>query len=229
MKRPIGTYVGATSLALIVVGPAGARLEVVPPLVGFYTFGLGALCGIIAVVWGVVAYIRKRTPRSLLISALGVPAVLIIGIATARGMGHPRINDITTDLDDPPALSVAAEYPEGFKDTVAAHYYDVHTLEVRESADEAFRAALAAAEARGGWTLSNIDRDNRVFEGYEKSAIFRFRDDFVVRVRPSGDGAAIDMRSRSRDGKGDLGVNAKRIRSFLTPLREKLTPAAAPR
>jgi uncharacterized protein (DUF1499 family) len=207
------------------LGPALARFEIAPPLVGFYTFLLGALAGIIALVWGVISFIRKRTPRSLLISALGVPAVLIIGIATVRGTGHPRINDVATDLDDPPALSVAADYPDDFKDTVAAHYYDIHTLEVKESPADAFAAALAAAESRGGWSLSATDRDNLTFEGYEKSAIFRFRDDFVVRVRAKGAGTAIDMRSRSRNGRGDLGVNAKRIRSFLNTLREKLTPS----
>jgi uncharacterized protein (DUF1499 family) len=41
-----------------------------------------------------------------------------------------------------------------------------------------------------------------------------FKDDVVVRVRPGSGGSHIDVRSKSRIGKGDMGVNAARIRSY---------------
>jgi uncharacterized protein (DUF1499 family) len=50
---------------------------------------------------------------------------------------------------------------------------------------------------------------------------FRFKDDVVVRVRadPARPGGSIvDMRSISRVGGSDVGVNAARIRSFLVDL-----------
>jgi len=50
------------------------------------------------------------------------------------------------------------------------------------------------------------------------SDLCRFHDDFAVRVRPDDGGAVVDMRSKSRDGKGDLGANAERIRSFLVDI-----------
>ena len=41
----------------------------------------------------------------------------------------------------------------------------------------------------------------------------------VLRVRPDGAGRSlVDMRSVSRVGVGDLGVNAQRIRDFLEDL-----------
>jgi uncharacterized protein (DUF1499 family) len=40
-----------------------------------------------------------------------------------------------------------------------------------------------------------------------------------VRVRPEGSGSRVDVRSKSRDGKGDLGANAKRIERFLDAMR----------
>jgi uncharacterized protein (DUF1499 family) len=42
----------------------------------------------------------------------------------------------------------------------------------------------------------------------------------VVRVRPTEDqkGSIIDMRSISRVGVSDLGMNAKRVRAFLADL-----------
>ena len=57
-------------------------------------------------------------------------------------------------------------------------------------------------------------------EATETSELFRFKDDFVVRIRPFQDGGSrIDVRSKSRDGKGDMGVNAKRIQAFFSRLR----------
>jgi uncharacterized protein (DUF1499 family) len=57
-------------------------------------------------------------------------------------------------------------------------------------------------------------------EAVAVSRVFRFTDDIVIRIRPSSDGGSrVDIRSRSRDGKGDLGVNAQRIDNLLTILR----------
>ena len=39
-----------------------------------------------------------------------------------------------------------------------------------------------------------------------------------IRVRPADGGSVIDLRSKSRDGQGDMGVNAARIRAFATEL-----------
>ena len=51
------------------------------------------------------------------------------------------------------------------------------------------------------------------------TSICGFDDDIAIRVRP-GDGgnSRVDIRSKSRDGKGDLGVNAMRIRAFVSAL-----------
>jgi len=67
-------------------------------------------------------------------------------------------------------------------------------------------------------------RDGRVaVEGWtdasETTAVFRFVDDVTIRVSPSADGALIDVRSKSRDGRGDLGANAARIRRFAAEAR----------
>ena len=53
-------------------------------------------------------------------------------------------------------------------------------------------------------------------EAVVTSRLFGFQDDIAIRVRPDSDGTSrIDMRSKSRDGKGDQGANAARIRSFV--------------
>jgi uncharacterized protein (DUF1499 family) len=44
----------------------------------------------------------------------------------------------------------------------------------------------------------------------------------TVTVKPDGDRVTVNVRSRSRVGKGDLGVNARRIRRFQAELARRL-------
>jgi uncharacterized protein (DUF1499 family) len=87
--------------------------------------------------------------------------------------------------------------------------------------------ALALAREQPRWQVTATDPQARTFEGTVETRLFRFRDDFVVRVRPEGQGARVDMRSRSRVGKGDLGANALRIRQFLQALSSRAGAGAA--
>src|SRR3546814_2006150 len=57
-------------------------------------------------------------------------------------------------------------------------------------------------------------------EAVATTLLYGFEDEVVIRVAPTETGAVVDLRSRSRIGRGDLGTNAARIRSFLDDLRE---------
>ena len=83
--------------------------------------------------------------------------------------------------------------------------------------DQALALALETAESLG-WEIVSVDPAAGRLEAREVSRIFQFVDDVVVRVRPMEAGAVIDVRSRSRDGRGDLGVNARRIRAFTAAI-----------
>jgi uncharacterized protein (DUF1499 family) len=48
---------------------------------------------------------------------------------------------------------------------------------------------------------------------------FGFKDDVTVRVSADGAGSLVDVRSKSRVGKGDLGTNAQRIRTYQRRLQ----------
>jgi uncharacterized protein (DUF1499 family) len=63
-----------------------------------------------------------------------------------------------------------------------------------------------------------VDPAAGTLEANETTRLFHFVDDVVVRVRPSDGGSVVDVRSKSRDGRGDMGVNAKRIRAFRDAL-----------
>jgi len=65
-----------------------------------------------------------------------------------------------------------------------------------------------------------VDAAGGRLEAYDVTSIFGFVDDVVVRVRPAEGGSVVDVRSRSRDGKGDVGANAARIRAFRAEISD---------
>jgi len=78
---------------------------------------------------------------------------------------------------------------------------------------------LARRSVADGRNLILVARNAGALEAVATSRLFGFQDDIVVRVRPEGEGGSrVDVRSKSRDGKGDRGVNAARIRSFMAEL-----------
>ena len=76
-------------------------------------------------------------------------------------------------------------------------------------------ASDALAPESGGWTVVAEAPEGGLFFARDETGLFRFVDDVVVRVRPEGEGSKIDVRSKSRDGQGDFGANAARIRAFF--------------
>lgn len=95
-------------------------------------------------------------------------------------------------------------------------------MQVAQSQDATFSACLDAAKKMPRWTIEYEDRAGGIIEGVAVSALLRFKDDWVIRVQGSGDQAVVDMRSKSRIGKGDLGANAARIESFFAKVKEQV-------
>ena len=71
-----------------------------------------------------------------------------------------------------------------------------------------------------------------IIEAVARTPILGFRDDVVVRIRSTADGARIDVRSASRYGRNDLGTNAARVRNLIDDIDDVLArpqkPAPAP-
>jgi uncharacterized protein (DUF1499 family) len=109
-------------------------------------------------------------------------------------------------------------YPADFVPQVKAAYPDL--APIRVSSDPASALSRAQDTALGlGWEVVAVDQGAGTLLARETTRIFRFVDDVVVRVRPAeGGGAIVDVRSKSRDGRGDLGANAARIRAFAEKL-----------
>jgi uncharacterized protein (DUF1499 family) len=73
-----------------------------------------------------------------------------------------------------------------------------------------------------GLEVVDADAAEGRIEATATSLLFGFKDDVVVRVVPAPGGTKVDVRSQSRVGRSDLGVNAKRVRAFQEKLKASL-------
>jgi uncharacterized protein (DUF1499 family) len=196
------------------------------------TVALGAAAiGLIAALLAGYGGARRnvRTGLVALIAGLvvaGPPVVL-----WNRVQQLPRIHDVTTDTDNPPAyvavlpLRQGARNPVQYQASTAAEqkrgYPDVAPVVLPLPPAQAFARAESAARAMG-WDIVAVSPDDLRIEATDTSLMFGFKDDVVIRVASLADvgtpGSRIDVRSLSRVGGSDFGVNAKRVRAFLRKL-----------
>ena len=70
-----------------------------------------------------------------------------------------------------------------------------------------------------GLELIEADAAQGRIEATATSLLFGFKDDVVVRITEDPNGTKVDVRSKSRVGRNDFGMNAKRIRTLLGKLK----------
>lgn len=236
-----GTRLGAWSfrfaLGALVVSAVGltlARYDIVGKLAGFSTLLIGAAIAAVALVMALVSLFLGRggraRSRGKTLAAL-VISLLFVGFIASRPLTSgkaPAIHDITTDLADPPqfaTLSLPADNLRGvgtvenWRKIHAQAYGDLKPVTIaRPVAAVTADAVRLAREA--GWDVAASDPAKGRVEATASVSYIRFQDDIAIRIEPVEGGAAsrVDVRSVSRVGIGDLGVNARRIRTFLKAL-----------
>jgi uncharacterized protein (DUF1499 family) len=146
----------------------------------------------------------------------------------------PRIHDITTDTDNPPTFRAVLPAREAERANSTdkrdpqlaqlqkAAYPDLTPVITSLPPTSAFDEALLVARSMPGWTIVAVDVHAGRIEASQRSRWFGFTDDIVLRVVGDEPGSRIDMRSTSRQGRSDYGVNAARIRAYLDALRKRL-------
>lgn len=227
---------GAIVVALMLFG---ARLGLWEPLTGF---GLYRSCltplGLVLLVAGLVALISSLIRREKgEILAAAVAALVGLACLTPLMMTtinpQPRaapIHDITTDMVNPLSFEVLDDSRAGARNSLAyggpevaavqaEAYPDIAPITTALTADDAYQRALTIAQDLG-WDIVASDAERRRFEATARTSVFYFADDVVLAVTPLENGSRIDMRSVSRVGKSDQGVNAVRIRAFQQQFRQ---------
>ena len=191
----------------------------------------GAVAAIVSLIGGIlsghnrVAYRMAATGIIIGLTVTGIPWSW-----SRTGQQMPKIHDISTDTETPPQfvailpMRAHAENPANYGGPeVAAQqrtaFPDIQPLVLPVKPEAAFDLALKAAKDMGWDVVSSSMREGRI-EAIATTFWFGFKDDIVVRVSSVKEGSRIDVRSVSRVGKGDVGTNAKRIRTFVQKLEK---------
>jgi hypothetical protein len=222
LKRIALTLTLLAVLLLVLSGP-GTRVGLWPFRVGFGMFAGAMLLGLAAAgaaIVGLVMPAQRAGSGPLLVAAL------LLGAASAavpldyvrRVKTLPYINDISTDAERPPQFSPPKEYPSHFAELQRIGYPGLRPLELLLPPKQAF--ARAAETANGyGWEITALDESAGRIEAVVTTRWFGFKDDVAIRITPAGTGSRIDMRSKSRVGRSDVGTNASRIEEFLARMK----------
>jgi hypothetical protein len=199
-----------------------------------------AIAGVIVTIGLAIASVMLKTGNGVRISTLAAIGTLAaaLGYFVPQSYrppeGTPPIHDVSTDTVNPPeyvaVLPLRADAanttvyggspdmtPERLAQLQTEAFPDLKTLTIPEPPAQVFERALAAVDELGWELVAAVPEEGRI-EATDTTFWFRFKDDIVIRIRPSGSGAAIDARSLSRVGIGDAGTNARRLRAFFAAL-----------
>jgi uncharacterized protein (DUF1499 family) len=244
--RRIALFSLAATFVAVIIVRSGA-LDIVPALstlAGALVLAVVAMllaCAAAVVIWteGLGGLREVLTAFAIGLVLLAYP--LYLGVKAYR---LPAIYDITTDPIDPPRFEAIARLRP--RDANPVTYAGLHIADLQRKAyadiepDDTTAApqeaydALMKVIARRKWHVvdarppqATAPRDGHI-EAIARTPILGFRDDVAVRVRPTVDGARIDVRSASRYGRHDFGGNASRVRALIEEV-DSVLAAPAPK
>ena len=226
------------SIIVIALSGLGARWGWWHYRTGFKVLSGGVIATIAFAVLTLIAgalTAKLSRGRSMIVAAItvaaGAAAVWMPITMSRQARRLPLIHDITTDPANPPVFvdvisrrTGATNPVEYGGDTIAtkqrAAYPDIRPITVALPPAQALDRAEAVARDMG-WEVVAKDPASGRLEATDRTRWFGFYDDIVVRVRPQepGGGSRVDVRSLSRVGRSDVGMNAKRIREFSRRLQ----------
>src|ERR1700723_1745122 len=211
----LSTFAGALMLAVVAIllalcalvviwfeGVAGAKQAVAALFIGLALIAYPAYLGIKAYRLPAIYDITTDPidpPRFDAIARLrprDANPITYEGLYAAE-LQHAAYSDIEPDLTD---STPQEAYDAAMKVIIKRKWRIVDARPPQGS-------ALRAVDARAPQAPGPPPRDGFI-EAIARTPILGFRDDVVVRVRPTGDGTRIDVRSASRYGRHDLGTKA---------------------
>ena len=234
-------WISVIALLMIIAPGPGYRMEWLDLQAAFTLLRAGGMTGIaVALLALVLLLFAFRAPQQRMrIATISSLAILLGAIAATIPYGWqvtaqsvPPIHDITTDTEDPPVfvdiapLRADAPNPAEYAGEETAQqqreaYPDLETLTLDADVTRVIDASTAVAETMD-WELIAVDAGEGRLEATATTQWFGFQDDVVIRVRATDEGSELDIRSKSRVGRSDVGKNAERIRAFRERLQMHL-------
>ncbi len=245
--RRVGLFSLAVVLLAVVIGRSGL-LDILPALVTFAAgLGLAIVAILLAfaafvVIWrsGLAGFGQAVTGLLIALALCAYPAYLV-----ARAYSQPIVADVSTDPVDPPRFDAIARLRTRQANPVTyaglntpeqlrSLYPDIEPLDLALPPQTAYAAVLAALAKRKDnpiaplWRVIDerppiLGRRDGHIEAIAYTPIMGFRDDVAIRIRATREGSRVDVRSASRYGRWDFGVNAGRVLSLIEAINEAST------
>jgi uncharacterized protein (DUF1499 family) len=191
----------------------------------------------------VIIWRTGRRGAGIVASGVLLTAVLLCYPAylAANAVRLPVLNDVSTDLVDPPQFSRSTtalgarnqRTPElplpQVRQEQRLAYPSVQPILLDLEADETYQLVLRAIAARGWKVVEQTSPGGRIGVGHidaiDRSLVMGFPDDVTIRMRPLAGQTRVDVRSVSRVGRHDYGANAQRILRFAAEVQAQLDAA----
>ena len=231
-----GYFMSLGSVGLFVLSAIALRLALTDYKLPVLIILIAALLALVALLLSLGALLfgqisQLNMPRTLIVVVLSAAIFVPVFLAGRALEGIPMINDIMTDTNNPPQFEVVPTQRKAFDNSLELsekrlafhqkHYGDMKPLIVDGAPDAHFDKAVALVQARG-WKIVAQDKTKGVVEATDRTVLFGFKDDVVIRLSAEAGKTRIDMRSASRQGRSDFRVNAKRIEAFLSDLKSAI-------
>ena len=196
---------------------------------------VAAIIGVLAFLVAVIVPPRRERIASLLAVALAAGVLAVAGQIRAQVAAHPPIHDVATDWTDPMmfGLKVTAARAEADNRVEAAPRVQPQPQDpnltgtpiaavnartcpgavpvVLTGTVDAAYAKARTALVREGLVLITENPAGGRLEATATTRYLKLKGDVLVRVKPEGAGARIDIRSISRTGIADMGENCRRV------------------
>jgi len=221
------------SLFVSALGAAGAFTRVLSPLAGFLVSILGLVLIVILFFPALTTLLSRGRDTAWGALMLGLGGVGLLGLLIKLSVASP-LRDVTTDFQNPPqfretsflvpapgaqdlldpSFQIDKTYDPAQSALQVKNLPEIKALAVKASAEKIYPTVeKVIREQFPHWKLLSASASERRLELEAESGLFRFIDDVVIEVRPGQDptDSTVEFRSRSREGKSDLGANGRRI------------------
>ncbi|MGI9381116.1 MAG: DUF1499 domain-containing protein [Methyloligellaceae bacterium] len=212
---------------------------------GIYAALFGGMVSLALTVWGMSNILRnnfvgiKQAATGLILSALivGVPASNLPDFLLL-----PSLNDISTDINEPPRFEALASVHSKSTDDNSqlvrldpirqvSAYPDIRPLVLKISGENAY-SLFKNATNRLDWeivTARSPENSNQpgLIEAVDTSALLGLKSDIAIRIVSDDMRSLIDVRAASRSGEHDLGQNADRIRQLFATVQKSMIEDAS--
>mgnify|MGYP003690260719 CR=1 FL=1 len=149
-----------------------------------------------------------------------------------EGIVAPTLYDISTDVENPPALVYTqmthsehdrtSVYPNEYAEKQLAAYPNIKSQPVAVSARDAFRLSMYVSSLLG-WSIVNGNVAIDQIDLRSKTKFMGFKTDIAIRITPvDANNSLIDVQSAALNAERDFGLNASRIRAFFAGFNAEL-------